>query len=65
MEKKKKPSVVKSMAQEHKVWENMQRLELENFAEGDSNNLESAKGSQVIATNIYWVLIICQILLCL
>lgn len=53
------------MAQEHKVWENMQRLELENFAEGDSNNLESAKGSQVIATNIYWVLIICQILLCL
>lgn len=34
------------MAQEHKIGGNMGRLELENFAEGDSNNLESARGSK-------------------
>lgn len=50
------------MAQEYRVWENVQKWELENFAEGDSNSLESAKGWQVITTNIYWVLIICHLL---
>lgn len=53
------------MVQEHRMWENMQSLELENFVEGDSNSLESAMGWQLITTNIYWVLIICQVFLSL